>query len=279
MSEAKSNPARQSAGGAAGAHGVRFQAQVAAWWIGQVLLGNRLVGRQFGIEENALPVRVGGQTGMFTDDLGIDFSNSQRLFGQCKSRVRLSADWPNEKNEFASAWVQFYRQLEHCGTDANPALVLCYEDETEPLQSLATILNRHRNHGGQLDLNDPKIAVTSNEKRVADTLLQLLDRLSSAPELAGLKAGRSRLLCCTYLHHFRMQESGGDYLQLAQQLQSSVLADADRIGDAMRLILGLGEKTTQGADFHWPRPSAKGIPARRNRVAGCSRSSRRLDQT
>src|SRR5438094_87519 len=110
MSEANSNPARQSAGGAAGAHGVSFQAQAAAWWIGQVLVGNRLVGRQFGIEENAVPVRVGGQTGMFTDDLGIGFSNGGRLFGQCKSRIRLSADWPNEKNEFASVWVQFYRQ-------------------------------------------------------------------------------------------------------------------------------------------------------------------------
>src|SRR5208283_5335597 len=63
-------------------------------------------------------------------------------------------------------------------------------------------------------LNDPRIAVSSNEKEVTDTLLQLLDRLSSAPELAGLRANRSRLLCCTYLHHLRMQDSGGDYLQL-----------------------------------------------------------------
>ena len=39
-----------------------------------------------------------------------------------------------------------------------------------------------------------------------------------------------------------MRDGGSDYLQLAQQLQSSVLADADRIGDAMRLIFGLGEK-------------------------------------
>jgi hypothetical protein len=242
MSELNDNPARQSAGGAAGARGVGFQAQAAAWWIGQVLLGNRLMSRQFGIEENAVPMRVGGQTGMFTDDLGVEFSNGRRLFGQCKSRVRLSADWPNERNEFASAWVQFYRQLEHCGPDENPALVLCYEQETQSLENLATILDRHRNHGGQLDLTDPRIAVTSNEKRVANTLLQLIDRLSGAPELPGLKAGRSRLLCCTYLHHLRMQESGGDYLRLAQQLQSSVLADPDRIGDAMRLIFGLGEK-------------------------------------
>jgi hypothetical protein len=156
--------------------------------------------------------------------------------------VRLSADWPSETNEFASAWVQFFRQLEHCGPDETPALFLCFEDETEPLQSLATILNRHRNHSGQVELSDPRVAVTSKEKRVADTLLRLLDRLSSSPELAGLKTGRSRLLCSTYLHHLRMQESGGDYLQIAQLLQSSVLADGERIGDAMRLILGLGEK-------------------------------------
>jgi hypothetical protein len=242
MSAADSNPARQSAGGAAGAHGVSFQAQAAAWWIGQVLVRNGLVGRQFGIEENTVPVRVGGQTGMFTDDLGIEFSNGQRSFGQCKSRVRVSADWPNEKNEFASAWFQFCRQLRHCGPDENPCLVLCYEKDTEPLQNLASILDRHRNHGGQRQLDDARIAVTSSERRVANTLLQLLDCLSSAPELAGLKADRSRLLRCTYLHHLRMHEGAGDYLQLAQQLQSSVLAEADQIGDAMRLIFGLGEK-------------------------------------
>ena len=253
MSKPDSNPARQSAGGAAGAHGVSFEAGAAAWWIAQMLVGSRLSTRQFGIEENAVPVRVGGQTGMLADDLGVEFSNGQRLFGQCKSRVRFSANWPTDNNGFASTWIQFYRQLRESHAEEQPIFVLCYEDETEPLCKLCTVLNRYRDHGGLVGLGDRRVAVTADEQRVAATVLQLFDRLSAEQELAGLRTDQSRLLCCTYLHHLQMEVSGPDYLQVAQQLQSAVLANADDVGDAMRVISDLGgkvhkERTSIGVD-------------------------------
>ena len=234
---------RQSAGGAAGAGGNNFQSRVAAWWLGRVLLQVHGSGVPFGFPHDALPIRVAGQTGEATDDLQVGFDQNNEIYMQCKTSLNVSTKWPaseGKKNEFASTWIQFYRQIASTAHSDSLALVLVVTQASGPILNLEQILNRFRSSPAGTAFNAPTVAVTKEEQDVACKVLSLFAAFSEDQGLGNFTQHQDRLLRNTYIQVLQVGESERDWMFLDALLQFGVLSKPSDAPFAMKVLSELG---------------------------------------
>lgn len=130
-----------SAGGAAMAGGQRFQARVTVWWCLRMLLQTQ-VGRRYDLSASSIPELVYCETTDKVDDLRIELSGKEQIFGQCKRSLSLSS---SAESEWASVLKQFFEELKcQPSSEIERRLVLFYEKNNEHLKTLNTILVRYR---------------------------------------------------------------------------------------------------------------------------------------
>jgi hypothetical protein len=125
------------AGGAAMAGGQRCQARVTAWWAARILLQTP-VGAGYDLTAVAIAERIYCETTDSTDDLRVELNDGGRIFGQCKTGLRLS----NRANsEWGKVIKQFFGELERVTPlGIERRFVLFYEKNNGTLEKLAAIL-------------------------------------------------------------------------------------------------------------------------------------------
>ena len=246
MPSSNQSATRASAGGSAGARGTTFQAQVVAWWLGQLLLQSRSANKSFDIPVTALPLRAGGQSGEPTDDVLVEFDDGARLFVQCKTSLDITEKVyaaNGKKTPFASAWEQFGLQLLKDGSGVTAdRLVLAFSQWTGPMRELADVLSRFRDHGGTLALDHRRVAVTGSEKKTARKLLALLDELEKSLPLADLRLRRSEWLGKVYLYQLPLEREAESWGHLEDLIRSGVVADPAEAGRVLGELFTLGDK-------------------------------------
>lgn len=206
------------AGGAAMAGGQRFQAQVTAWWCARILLETPN-GQRFDLPRNSTPWRIYCETADSIDDLRVEFSGNDRLFGQCKRSLSLSF---GIESEWASVLKQFYNELERGQPgDAERRFVLFYEKPNSSLGTLSVILRRYRQlRAGTLLMDAAK---NQQERSLVENLNALLDSLQENPELPNLSSRREEFLRHSYIYQLQLGLGEADYLSVVDALQDGLL--------------------------------------------------------
>src|SRR5689334_7474376 len=110
-------------GGAAMSGGQRFQAQVTAWWAARVLLQTQ-IGQPYGLPAVSVAKRIYCETTDSIDDIRIEVSGGNRIFGQCKRTLSLST---SAESEWASVISQFYGELMQPSPADGRRFMLFYE--------------------------------------------------------------------------------------------------------------------------------------------------------
>src|SRR5712692_5790905 len=96
------------AGGAAMAGGQRFQAKVTAWWSARILLETP-IGQAYGIPAVSVARRLYCEAPDSIDDIRVELSGNEKIFGQCKTSLSLST---RANSKWSSVLAQFYGELE-----------------------------------------------------------------------------------------------------------------------------------------------------------------------
>lgn len=216
------------AGGAAMAGGQRFQARVTAWWAARILLQTRAVGQVFNLSPLSIAERLYCETTDSTDDIRIEFTQGEKIFGQCKTSLSLSILLDSQ---WASVLLQFYNEWHK---DPNSSIerrfVLFYESPNNNLVNLAKILKRYR----QLSIDTPLIAAAMNdtERSIAENLNSLLASLN--PQSTTTE--KAQLLHLCYLKQLRLGEGEPDSLGVVDALQEGLLVDPEQINTVLKSL-------------------------------------------
>ena len=208
------------AGGAAMAGGQRFQAQVTAWWSARILLETP-IGQAYGIPAVSAARRLYSEAPDSVDDIRVELSGDERIFGQCKRSLSLST---RANSKWASVLAQFYGELERASPPtAERSFVLFYGKNNGNLEKLGTVLDRYR----QLPVGTPFIEATANngERKIVADLNSLLDALQARPEFVNLASRREELLRLAFIKQLQLGSGEPDSLGIADALQNALLRD------------------------------------------------------
>lgn len=190
-----------NAGGSAMAGGARFQARVSAWYCARILLQTPAIGQGFDLPATSIAERIYCETKDSIDDLRVELTGNDKIYGQCKRSISLSK---NTNSDWASVLIQFYKELEKTMvTGRERRFVLFYEENNSNLDKLSNFLKRYRQlpHGSALinaAHNEPEEDLANN----LETLLQDLhskDAKTNNPKLQNLVNKKELLLRHTYI--------------------------------------------------------------------------------
>jgi hypothetical protein len=181
---------KSNAGGSAMSLGARFQARVSAWYCARILLQTPAIGQDFDLPATSIAERIYCETKDSIDDLRVELTGKDKIYGQCKTSLSLSS---KTNSEWASVLIQFYKELEKTPvTGVERRFVLFYENTNGNLEKLSKFLKRYR----QLPTGSPLIdaAYNTDEENIKDldNLLQTLhseDAKKNNPELQNLVNG------------------------------------------------------------------------------------------
>jgi hypothetical protein len=206
------------AGGAAMAGGQRCQARVTAWWAARILLQTP-VGAGYDLTAVAIAERIYCETTDSTDDLRVELNDGGRIFGQCKTGLRLS----NRANsEWGKVIKQFFGELERVTPlGIERRFVLFYEKNNGTLEKLAAILKRYRDLPVGTAFIDA--ALSDGDKKLANQLDSLLNTLQAEPGFTNLATKREELLRHTYIEQRRLGENETDLISIKDALQDGLL--------------------------------------------------------
>lgn len=225
------------AGGAAMAGGERFQARVTAWYAARILLQTSAIGLEFDLPATSIAERIYCETKDSVDDLRVELTGKERIYGQCKTSLSLST---TVKSEWASVLIQFYEELERISTiGVERRFVLFYQNNNGNLEKLSAVLKRYR----QLPNGTPLInaAFNEDEEGLVNNLNNLLDALQATPELAGLTTRREDLLRHSYIKQLRLGVNESDYLGVVDTLQYGLLTNSADITKVLNSLHKLAD--------------------------------------
>lgn len=225
------------AGGAAMAGGERFQARVTAWYAARILLQTSAIGQEFDLPATSIAERIYCETKDSVDDLRVELTGKERIYGQCKTSLSLST---TVKSEWASVLIQFYEELERISsTGGERRFVLFYQNNNGNLEKLSAVLKRYR----QLPNGTPLInaAFNEDEEGLVNNLNNLLDALQATPELAGLATRREDLLRHSYIKQLRLGVNEGDYLGVVDALHYGLLTNSADITQVLNSLHTLAD--------------------------------------
>jgi hypothetical protein len=221
---------KSNAGGAAMAGGARFQARVSAWYCARILLQTPAIGQDFDLPATSIAERIYCETKDSIDDLRVELTGKDKIYGQCKTSLSLSS---KTNSEWASVLIQFYKELEKTPvTGVERRFVLFYENTNGNLEKLSKFLKRYR----QLPTGSPLIdaAYNTDEENIKDldNLLQTLhseDAKKNNPELQNLVNSKEVLLRHTYIKQLRLGKNESDYFGVVDALQYGLLTNSAQI--------------------------------------------------
>jgi hypothetical protein len=226
-----------SAGGAAMALGHRFQARVTTWWAARILLQTPAVGQYFNFPVISIAEQIYCETTDSVDDLRVELTGNEQIFGQCKTSLSLSK---SAESEWALVLIQFYNQLERVPLEGvERRFVLFYENNNGNLEKLNAVLSRYR----QLPVGTPLIdaATGKKEKELIDDLNTLLDTLQAKPELTNLATKRDELLRHSYIKQLQLGKGEADYLGVVDALQEGLLTSTEQTNNVVKSLLTLAD--------------------------------------
>lgn len=225
------------AGGAAMAGGQHFQAQVTAWWCAHILLQTPL-GSGFDLSVNSIPERVYCETTDSIDDLRVEFSGKEQVFGQCKKRLNLSSDI---KSDWASVLKQFYGELQHnSSSEIIRRFVLFYEKPNENLRTLNMILRRYR----QLPIGALLVDAAKNEqeRHFISNLIALLECVEANLSQLNISSKRETLLHNSYIQQLQLSVDQADFLSVANALRHNLLVNTEQVNVALNSLQCLADE-------------------------------------
>jgi len=234
---------KSTAGGAATAGGIRFQARVSAWYCARILLQTPAIGQDFDLPATSIAERIYCETKDSIDDLRVELTGNGKIYGQCKTSISLST---GTSSKWASVLIQFYKELEKkTVARGERRFVLFYENTNGELEKLSKFLKRYR----QLPTGSPLIDAACNidEENLAknlDTLLQTLhseDAKKNTPELQNLVNCKEVLLRHTYIKQLRLGENEPDYLGVVDTLQYGLLTNSAQIVQVLNSLHTLAD--------------------------------------
>jgi hypothetical protein len=214
-----------NAGGAATTLGIRYQAQVTAWWAGRILLQTSGIGTEFDLSAIATAERLYCETNDGIDDVRIELSDGSSIFGQCKTSLQRSV---NSKSKFAEVFSQFIREtLNLSGAQNERRFVLFYENHNKSLERLRVILNRYRGlpHGTSLT----EAGFGDKDTKIIDDLNQLLDSLFSLHDFNNSAVQREMLLRHSYLKCLDMTSLSENYLGIVDSFRRNLLSRPEQV--------------------------------------------------
>jgi hypothetical protein len=224
------------AGGPAMAGGQRFQAQVTSWWCVHILLQTPL-GDMFDVPDDSKAERIYCETTDSIDDIRIEFSGNNHIFGQCKRTLNLSK---KIKSRWGEVLVQFYNELERIHPEeVNRCFVIFYERQNSNLAKLGELLNRYRQYAKGTPLL--RIAASQSEQNLLNSLNTFLDTLQTENGLQHLATRREELLRCIYIKQLNLHVDGADYISAKSDLRNNVLADPRQVGTALESLHRLAD--------------------------------------
>jgi hypothetical protein len=224
------------AGGAAMSGGQRFQARVTAWWGARILLETP-VGEAYGITAMSVAERLYCEAPDSVDDIRVELSGNERIFGQCKTSLSLTA---RVDSKLASVIGQFYGELER----AVPAgierrFVLFYEKHNGNLEKLKIVLDRYRQlPTGTLII---EAALNDGERKIVNVLNSLLDSLQAKPEFSNLVTVREELLRRSHVKQLQLGSGEPDALGVADALQNGLLINPTQTTPALNSLHTLAD--------------------------------------
>jgi hypothetical protein len=222
---------QSAAAGSAPGSGVRFQAQVTAWWAARILLRTP-VGERYVLPAAAVPERLYCESGDHVDDIRIELSDDIRIYGQCKRSISVGKAI---RSIWAEVLLQFAKQFEEEAVAPTARrYVLFYEEPNGTLRQLAHLLDRYR------DRTEPRALVaearTDEERKIAGSLEKLLGELQKKYALKALGASQQELLrrmCIVQLH---LSAGEAHYLSVLDALQHVLLREHEQCLSAMNLL-------------------------------------------
>lgn len=207
-------------GGAAMAGGQRFQAQVTAWWGARILLQTP-IGHPFDLPAIAIAERIYSETTDSVDDIRLELSGQERIFGQCKRSLSLSN---KSDSVWASVLIQFFEELKRTPIDKiERRFVLFYEKPNGNLEKLKAVLNRYRSLPDGSLLTDA--APSKADQDISNDVNTILDALQAKPEYSALVTLREVLLRHIYIKQLRLGAGESDHLGIADALQEGLLTN------------------------------------------------------
>jgi hypothetical protein len=225
------------AGGAAMAGGERFQARVAAWYAARILLQSPAIGQEFDLPATSIAERISCETQDSVDDLRVDLTGNEKIYGQCKTSLSLST---KTDSEWASVLIQFYKELAQISTTGvEGRFVLFYQDNNGNLDKLSAVLKRYRHLPPGTPLIDA--AFNDSERTLVNNLNNLLDTLQPTPELAGLATRREELLRRSYIKQLRLGINEADYLGIVYALQYGLLTNSAQVTQVLQSLHTLAD--------------------------------------
>ena len=234
---------KSNAGGAAMAGGARFQARVSAWYCARILLQTPAIGQDFDLPATSIAERIYCETKDSIDDLRVELTGNDKIYGQCKTSISLSTD---TGSEWASVLIQFYKELEKKTVGGGERrFVLFYERTNGNLEKLSTFLKRYR----QLPAGSPLIDAAHNkeEKDISNDLENLLQSLHSEdakknnPQLQNLVNCQEVLLRHTYIKQLRLGKNESDYFGVVDALQHGLLTNSAQIVQVLNSLHTLAD--------------------------------------
>ncbi len=167
-----------SAGGARAAGGMRFQAEVFAWWASRAISG-----RHPGLEL-AQGVRidaVGCETGMTVDDVGISLSDDGLIVVQAKGGMRRLDERAQDLRDAVDQLVRAITGGLIAGKVPRPVdpdrdrlMIATNQDSSRAFQALGEVCTRLRTHRQGLPLE--QAAVNPSQHRALATFLKIIRR-------------------------------------------------------------------------------------------------------
>lgn len=224
------------AGGAAMAGGQRFQARVTAWWGARILLETP-VGQAYGIAAMSIAQRLYCEAPDSVDDIRVELSGNERIFGQCKIGLSLSAQIDSK---LASVLAQFYGELERATPEGvDRRFVLFYEKHNGNLEKLKVVLDRYR----ELPAGTPVIeaALNASERKIVNVLNSLLDSLEAKPEFRNLITVREGLLRRSHVKQLQLGSGETDSLGVADALQNGLILNPTQTTVALNSLHTLAD--------------------------------------
>ena len=223
-------PTSEHSGGAAMAGGQRFQAQVTAWWCARVLLQTQM-GTTFGFNMDSVPTQIYAETNDQVDDLRVEFSAKERLYGQCKRSLSLSR---NLDSEWGSVVKQFYKEQKDMAPGAQYCLVLYYEKNNNHLKLLEQILCRYRKSPAGVSISNS--AKSKLEQDILSELVILLNSFAQIVDGDQSSPKLEQLLKHMYIKQLQIGEDGAAYLAVVDALQSSLLSNPTQVTSVLRSL-------------------------------------------
>lgn len=202
------------------AGGQRFQAKVTAWWSARILLETP-IGQAYGIPAVSVARRLYCEAPDSIDDIRVELSGDETIFGQCKKSLSLST---RANSKWSSVLAQFYGELAWASPPTvERRFVLFYEKHNGNLEKLRTVLDRYR----QLPVGSPitDAATNNGERKIVNELNSLLNALQAKPEFANLASRREELLRHTFIKQLQLGSGEPDSLGTADSLQNALLRD------------------------------------------------------